>query len=380
MLVARSVTTSFPRLAAALAVMAGFATSANADEVGLISSRQPDGMIISTDNIYFTTHDQCGGHIWRTAQASSPGQEREIYADHSSQFSDIVFANVGGTFYGYFLAATGPFFHTCQSTVVTQAAQHSVSQRSVGPNGSLFQTYSIKRIQLDGLNGVDTLKVLHNVNIESGHRNLVADDSFLYWQDTTSVRKMSLDGGPDTALDTIASDAPTAGLGLDDKNVYYASGSVIYRVPKAGTSQSLTERIAGAARARVMTLQVMNGSVYWGEQDGTVRANFLGDTEQLAPADQLVPTSIWGAGRDPYGVVTTKCDTLFYPHSCELQYGELDDGISCAPIGQGPFSVTAKPLGAPVYWGDAAGIHATTIGMFGRSASCLPEGIPAKHP
>jgi glucuronoarabinoxylan endo-1,4-beta-xylanase len=43
-----------------------------------VSLHKPDGMILSTGNIYFTSHDALGAHVFRTAQTSSPGEEIEI--------------------------------------------------------------------------------------------------------------------------------------------------------------------------------------------------------------------------------------------------------------------------------------------------------------
>src|SRR5215470_9692853 len=73
-----------------------------------VSFHPPDGMILSTGNIYFTSHDSSGAHVFRTAQTSVPGQEIEIYHEPpGNRFGDIVFANVGGIFYGYFFAQSG---------------------------------------------------------------------------------------------------------------------------------------------------------------------------------------------------------------------------------------------------------------------------------
>src|SRR6476619_5761303 len=76
-------------------------TSAQAQ---LISSRKPDGLILSTGNLYFTSHDAAGATVWRTSQTSVPGQETVLYWEAGARFGDIVFAQVGGSFFGYFFA------------------------------------------------------------------------------------------------------------------------------------------------------------------------------------------------------------------------------------------------------------------------------------
>ena len=71
---------------------------------GLVSFRKPDGLILSTGNLYFTSHDANFGTVWRMAQSSVPGQEALLHAELGARFGDIVFAQVGGAFFGYFFA------------------------------------------------------------------------------------------------------------------------------------------------------------------------------------------------------------------------------------------------------------------------------------
>jgi hypothetical protein len=70
------------------------------------SSRRVNGMVLSTANLYFTSNDEAGAHVFRTAQAANPGQEAELYREPpGNEFGDIVFANVAGGWYGYFFTA-----------------------------------------------------------------------------------------------------------------------------------------------------------------------------------------------------------------------------------------------------------------------------------
>src|ERR1041385_4306266 len=71
----------------------------------LVSSRPPDGLAVSTGNLYFTSHDAAGATVWRTSQISVPGQETVLYWEPGARFGDIVFAQVGGAFFGYFFVS-----------------------------------------------------------------------------------------------------------------------------------------------------------------------------------------------------------------------------------------------------------------------------------
>ena len=69
-----------------------------------VSSRKPSGLVLSTGNLYFTSHDAAGAAVWRTSQTSVPGQEGVLYWEQGAKFGDIVFAQVNGVFFGYFFA------------------------------------------------------------------------------------------------------------------------------------------------------------------------------------------------------------------------------------------------------------------------------------
>ena len=81
--------------------------SVTCTQAQLVSSRKPDGLILSTGNLYFTSHDAAGAAVWRTSQTSVPGQETVLYWEAGARFGDIVFAQVGGNFFGYFFAQNG---------------------------------------------------------------------------------------------------------------------------------------------------------------------------------------------------------------------------------------------------------------------------------
>ena len=130
----------------------------------LVSYRKPDGLILSTGNLYFTYHDAATACVWRAAQTAVPGQEILLYSEPGPAFGDIVFAEVDGAFRGYFFS------------------------NNVGG------TASIKRVPLTG-GPATVLATVTDVDVENSHRNLVTDGVNLYWQDVQFVRKMPIGGG-----------------------------------------------------------------------------------------------------------------------------------------------------------------------------------------
>src|SRR5690242_13570577 len=57
-----------------------------------VSTRPVDGFILSTGNLYFTSHDSATASIWRAAQTMNPGQEILLYSEPGGRFGDLVFA------------------------------------------------------------------------------------------------------------------------------------------------------------------------------------------------------------------------------------------------------------------------------------------------
>ena len=129
----------------------------------LVSYRKPDGLILSTGNLYFTYHDAATASVWRAAQTAVPGQEILLYSEPGGPFGDIVFAEVDSAFWGYFFAVSGG------------------------------GTASLKRVPLTG-GSATVLTTVTDVDVENSHRNLVTDGVNLYWQDVQSVRKMPIGG------------------------------------------------------------------------------------------------------------------------------------------------------------------------------------------
>jgi len=290
---------------------------------GLVSYRKPDGLILSTANLYFTSHDGNTAIVWRTAQSSSPGQEFVLWSEPDARFGDIVFAQVDGIWWGYFFKS-------------------SMIERSIW----------IKRVPLDGGAAIDIGPQIANVDVANSHRNLVTDGVNLYWQDDVSVRKMPIRGGAVTVLDATSPNTPTAGIALQNGSVIYASVAHIIHVPTSGAITSPLVRTIVTTSSRVTALHAVSNGIYWGEQSGAVRLKVGSTTTTLQSTMGFVPTSISTNGFTAGGALAwTQCDS----QSCQLDF---NSGVShlLMQIDADALGVTVTSSGN-VFWGDAAGLH-----------------------
>jgi hypothetical protein len=296
------------------------ARTAQALTTGLVSNRKPDGLILSTGNLYFTSHDASGAQVFRAAQSSSPGQEILLYAEPGARFGDIVYALVDGVWFGYFFAE--------------------------GAGG-----ITIKRVPLTGGPAV-TLTTLTNIDIANSHRNLVTDGVNLYWQDVNSVRKMPIGGGAITVLDPSNPNTPTAGISLRNGNIIYASVRDIRYVPTSGAITTPLFRTIATASKRVTALFTVANGVYWGENDGAVRLKVGSTTTTLQSSTGLVPTSIATNGYTAGGaLVWTECGSS----SCRMHF-RFPSGNWVTPIAEDALGAAVTSYGN-VFWGDAGGVH-----------------------
>ena len=289
-----------------------------------ISYRKPDGLILSTGNLYFTSHDASTATVWRTAQGASPGQEILLYSEPGARFGDIVFAQVDGNWWGYFFST--------KAGVIT-----------------------IKRVPLTG-GAATVLATVTNVDVVNSHRNLVTDGVNLYWQDVNSIRKMPIRGGAITVLDTATPNTPTAGIALRNGNVIYASVAAIRYVPTSGAITSPLVRTIATAESRVTALHVVSNGVYWGEQSGAVRFKVGSTTTTLPSSAGLVPTSISTNG---YTAGAAQAWTQCGSQTCRLHF-DFPVWRSSMAVGADALGVTVTSAG-DVFWGDSNGVHRQTF-------------------
>jgi len=289
----------------------------------LVSYRNPDGLILSTGNLYFTYHDDATASVWRMAQSAVPGQEILLYSEPGVRFGDIVFAQVDGAFWGYFFSTSG-------GAAVT-----------------------IKRVPLTG-GPATVLTTVTDIDVANSHRNLVTDGVNLYWQDVHSVRKMPIHGGVVTVLDEASPNTPTAGLALQNGNLIYASVTAIRFVPVGGTTTPPSARTIATAAERVTALHSVLGFIYWGEQNGAIRVVTSGSPPQTISTISGVPTSISTSvhGAGVFAQAWTQCDS----QSCRLHFDVPSGEDSLYTIGRNALGVSVASSGN-VFWGDAAGVH-----------------------
>jgi hypothetical protein len=288
----------------------------------LVSSRKPDGMILSTGNLYFTSHDAAGAAVWRTSQTAAPGQETILYWEAGARFGDIVFAQINGNFFGYFFA-----------------------------QGS-GRTSKIMRVPLTGGNAT-VLATVTDVDTFNSHRNLATDGVSLFWQDVITVRRMPIGGGASVVLDQTRAQTPTAGIALSGNNVIYADGNIIRFVPKSGAITAPQFRVIATASSGVTTLHPVSNGIYWGERNGTVKLKVGNNVQTLPATANLVPLSIdsngFTAGAE---VAWTQCGG----QTCVLHIESPASSGGALPVGADAIGATVTSTGI-VFWGDAAGVH-----------------------
>jgi glucuronoarabinoxylan endo-1,4-beta-xylanase len=294
----------------------------------VVSLRQPDGMILSTANLYFTSHDELGAHVFRTAQTSSPGQEIELYREPpGNRFGDIVFANVGGVFYGYFFA--------------------------MDSSGQVF----IKRVPLTGSSEATKLTPpLPNIDIVNSHHNLATDNVNLYWQDVSSIKKIPIDGVSNASaiitLDQATPNTPTAGVYLRGATIVYASVAAVRYVPTSGPiTIPLVRTIANANTTVTTILPVANGT-YWGDRNGAIQLQLGTTTHTIQGNSGLVPTSLGTNGFTAGGaLVWTQCASS----TCQMRL-HFPSGDTTFPVGNHALGASINSSGH-VFWGDDFGVH-----------------------
>jgi surface antigen len=253
--------------------------------------------------------------VYRAAKTNQPGQERVLYEEASSplspvNFQAITYANVGGSWYGYFVA------------------NYPLQHESV-----------IKRVPLAG--GAAVMLAISPAAI--GTRDLVTDGSSLYWADAGGIRKMAINGG---TVQTLASGGASAHLGLDGSLLYYSSGNDILYVPTSGGA-STTVVAAPSAITALYPPSTANG-LLWGEANGSV-TSLSGDIyfDFQAPAAGVSVTSVSVAGNN---IAWADC----FPGWCRIH--GVDNG-SVVSVGTSGTPVDAQGDGGALFWGDPGGLE-----------------------
>ena len=288
-------------------------------DVSSVSYYPMDGMVLSTGNIYLTTHDVLGAHVFRTGQTSIPGQEIELYSEHSgSRFGDIVWAKVGEVYYGYFWALEG---------------------------GNSF----IKRIPLTGTETATVLSPpINDIDIINSYHNLATDGVSLFWQSAASVSQMPIGGGPVTQLDSVDPNTPTAGVYLNQGNLIYADVKQLRYVPVNGATTPPWLRIIATDSDEVTTILPLSDGIYWGNRAGVIQVKAGPTTSAIQPGPGSIPSSI---GTNS----TTIGGPLIWTQGNEVVY-EFPGRQGSLTAADSAHAASMNSAGT-AFWGDANGIH-----------------------
>jgi len=282
-----------------------------------LSYSQPDRLIQSTGNLYWTADQTVQGRstavVYRASKTNEPGQEQILYQELSLptsrvDFEAITYANVGGTWYGYFVA-------------------NYLSQKES----------QIKRVPLTG----GTAVVLATSPAAIGNRDLVTDGSSLYWADADGIRKMAITGGP---VQTLVSGQTFAHLGLDGPLLYYSSGNSILTVPTSGGAS--TTVVSAPSAITAMYPPSAASGVLWGEANGSVNGLDGAMYQLQAPVAGVSVTSVSVTGNY---IVWADC----FPQWCQVD-GTDGSVVSVATSG---IPVDVQGDGGAWYWGDSSGLE-----------------------
>ena len=282
-----------------------------------LSNTRPDRLIQSTGNLYWTADQTLNAtsqaDVLRASKDNEPGQERILYqesrpATSPVDFEAITYANVGGVWYGYFVA---------------NYPRQNESQ--------------LMRVPLAGGAAV----VLATSPAVIGNRDLVTDGSFLYWADADGIRRMPIAGGTER---TLVSGETFAHLGLDGPVLYYSSGNRILHVPTSGGASTTIVSAASAITA-MYPPSATNANVYWGEANGSVSL-FPGPYDSIyqvqAPSDGVSVTSVSVA--DNY-ILWGDC----LAEACKVDGYDIGNIVS-VPTSGPPVDVQGDA--SAWYWGD----------------------------
>jgi surface antigen len=311
-------------------------TSGGHGAAATLSYSRPNRLLQSTGNLYWTgaqtaqvvvaartiqgtaartVQGTSEAVVYRASKTNQPGQERVLYAEASSplspvNFQAITYANVGGSWYGYFVA-----------------------------NYPLWQESVIKRVPLAGGAAV----VLATSPAAIGTRDLVTDGTSLYWADAGGIRMMAINGG---TVQTLASGGTFAHLGLAGSSLYYSSGNDILTVPTAGGASTTVVSTPSAITA-LYPPSTANG-LLWAEANGSV-TGLDGDIfyDLQAPVAGVSVTSVSVAGNY---IVWADC----FPGWCQIDGNDSGYVVSVATSGT---PVDAQGDGGAWFWGDPSGLE-----------------------
>lgn len=291
-----------------------------------VATEAPTRLVQSTGNLYWTNNfiNEFGpsfAGVYRTGKSDTPGSERLLYSESRSDgyfyFGDLAYANVGGSFFGYFAANYVDLGFT-----------------------------QIKRIPLAG----GTAVVLATLSTQIGARDLVTDGSFLYWADAAGLRRMSLGGGTVT---TLAGGTNLLRVGLDANQVYYSAGTTINSVPKSGGA--ITQQVVASSAVKSLYVQPAAAAgtvIYWAEENASVKSRPVGGAISTYQG-VLTGRHAESASFDGTRVLWSDCSNS--GNNCfvrKFQGGSVSV-VSTGSVGAGDVQGDASAM----FWGTVSGVN-----------------------
>lgn len=306
-------------LASAVAVGGVGTAQAAAATPTLLSYTSPTRLVQSTGNLYWTTNSYNRSSatytstVYRASKTNTPGDEITLFSKSSAtpfSFGDLTYAQVGGTWYGYFVVNY--------------------------PDAGYSQ---IARI---GLTPTASATILQSDVPMIGDDDLVTDGSYLYWADAKGLHKTAIGGGGGTAV--LASGTNFSRVGLNGSNVVYSAGDDILSVPKAGGTPTTLVAAASPISAMAVSEPGDYEVLVYGESNGAVIENGY-----IEPGDTTVETL--EPARVGYTITTVGMN------GPEAVFGECD-GVTNCDI-NGTTSTPGTPVdvqgdGQSIYWGSNA--------------------------
>jgi hypothetical protein len=262
------------RLAGVLVAAVGLATTAGA---GIASASSPQNiaygqvnrLVESTGNLYWTSNVVGSGSdvstVWRMSQLANAGQKSPLYTVSSSasdpiSFGDLTYAEVGGTWYGYF--------------VVNEDGVSRIDQVALAPGGANVAATLSTGPPCTALCAPMSSELPNYV----GNDDLLTDGANLYWVDGDAVWRMPIGGG--TPAQLASGSSLGSHLALAGGYLYYSQGSSVWRIPVdvTGTGTATIGHPPSAFRtssAMITALAVSSDTVYWGDSTGSVYSSPL---------------------------------------------------------------------------------------------------------
>ncbi len=281
----------------------------------------PVDLIASTGNLYWTSYaiDEFGpdsASVWRASKSNTPGSEVLLYRESGDTadfryFGSLCYANIGGNWFGYFVANYGA-------------------------------TSQLKRVPLTGGAAI-TLATSPGF---IGTRDLVTDGATLFWADSAGLRSMPIGGG---AVTTMTSGTALSKVVLGATQLFYSDGATLRGVAKAG---GVTFGVATDSSAVSALAINASGVLYWGTLGGAVRSVRPGSGSSTLQ-NPIAGRQTTSVDYDGNRAVWTDCT---YPNtnSCAVRTRQFLFNVTLASggVGTGKLQSDASHL----YFGEAGGL------------------------